>query len=98
MFEMDINKYINFDEIWCSEVVTDLEFIDNKLLDLMEQFNNDDNVYLDVSECEFDDNKLYFVFSESGGQNESDTQGWFRRYELTVDEDFMIIDIEYEQG
>ena len=49
-------------------------------------------------ECYLDDNYLYFFFSETGGQNESDNQGWGRDYQFVVDKDFNIIDEVYEQG
>jgi hypothetical protein len=39
-----------------------------------------------------------FFFGETGGQNESDNQGWSREYIFIVDEDFMVIDTEYRQG
>ena len=35
---------------------------------------------------------------KTGGQNESDTQGWSRDYCFIVDEEFFIMDASYEQG
>lgn len=106
---MKIDKYINWVDIWDNEVclktaIDDFEQRDdevyNKIVETIKQFQKDENVTLLNDECSYDsDNgQLVFLFGETGGQNESDNQGWSRDYVFIVDEDFMVIDTEYRQG
>lgn len=103
---MNIDKYINWDEIWDKEVCvqTSIDCLSDdkkniKIIGVIEQFREDNDVVLTTSECtQGQDNNLVFYFGDSGGQNESDNQGWFRYYTFAVDSDFMIIDAEYCQG
>lgn len=69
-------------------------------IETLKSFINDDSVELDFSECEIQGDELVFSFSETGGQNESDNQGWYRCYWFRVkpQEDFLITDSGYEQG
>lgn len=102
---MNIDKYINWSEIWDQEICleTSIECLeDNSVnfttIQIIQQFQNDDSVEFDVDECYTHEDKLIFMFSETGGQNESDTQGWSREYTFIVDSDFMVIDADYQQG
>lgn len=112
---IDIDKYIKWDEIWCEEVCiqTSIDCLneddktENEIIGVIKQFQNDNDVTLDFNECVLnttsnlynnDGFTLTFFFSETGGQNESDTQGWSRDYVFIVNEDFMIIDAQYTQG
>ena len=96
---LDINQYIKWGDIWEGEVEIDLSLIDDvKVKNIIKQYIIDKDVTLDYDECFIDGPNLVFCFSESGGQNESDTQGWSRDYQITVDKDFIIIDAIYEQG
>lgn len=101
---MNINKYINWNDIWDSEICLDsnienLEDENKELFDILNQFKKDTEVSLDFDECEINNGDLVFVFSETGGQSEGDSQGWSRVYYIVVDsEDFLIKDASYEQG
>jgi len=104
---MNINKYINWNEIWDEEIcpmssIDCLGYGDDyekkESIKVIKQFMEDKNVKLISDECHIDDDVLYFFFSETGGQNESDTQGWSRDYCFSVDSDFMIVEAEYSQG
>lgn len=101
---MTIDKYINWNGIWEEEVCleTSIEMLEDddktNSVAIIKKFIEDDNVSLICSECYIKDGGLFFFFGETGGQNESDTQGWSRDYCFVVDEDFMIIDASYEQG
>lgn len=103
---MNINKYINWNEIWIEEVCIDKELnilediynVNPILINTIKQFIEDKDVQLLFDECYMDDDKLIFCFGETGGQNESDNQGWSRDYTFIVDPDFMIINAEYSQG
>jgi hypothetical protein len=103
---MNIDKYINWGDIWENEVCLKTAIDDfgerdgdhTETIDVIKQFIKDTKVELIREECYLDDNYLYFFFSETGGQNESDTQGWSRDYQFVVDKDFLIINANYEQG
>lgn len=95
------SKYIKWDELWGEEVCleTAKDYLTNDLyLKLLDNFLIDENITLNVDECYLNNNKLYFIFSETGGQNESDTQGWSRDYIFVVSYDYEILGIYYEQG
>ena len=98
----NINKYIDWSSIWNNEVnlLEELEYLTGNSLYILKSFIDDKDVELDPSECEISGKYLIFTFSESGGQNESDTQGWSREYWFTVDpdSDFEIKSSEYQQG
>jgi len=97
-----IAKYLDWGSIWENEVKikSQIQHADEPDVGRLMDFINDDKVELDFSECEIQDNELVFQFSETGGQNESDNQGWFRSYWFRVnpEEDFIISDSGYEQG
>lgn len=110
---MNISKYINWAELWDNEIClqTSIDCLDeddvteNEIINVIKQFISDKNVDLDFDECLLDSENRYnensvliFFFSETGGQNESDTQGWSREYIFVVNDEFMIIDAEYRQG
>lgn len=110
---MNINKYIKWDEIWAEQVDVQnaMEYLDYedenecKIITILSDFLKDKNVELNFDECCFEydsdkdnDGRLFFVFSEDGGQNESDTQGWSREYSFIVDSNFLIIEASYSQG
>jgi hypothetical protein len=104
---MGLDKYINWGDIWENEVClkTAIDVLEdgedyNEIVETIKQFQKDENVIILNDECSYDsDNgQLVFFFGETGGQNESDNQGWSREYIFIVDEDFMVIDTEYRQG
>ena len=97
---VSINEYIDFEAIWDYEVCISVEEYsdDEDTIAVIKQFRKDDLVEFVKSECSLEDNKLQFFFSESGGRNESDTQGWSRDYTIIVDAEFAIIKATYEQG
>jgi hypothetical protein len=101
---MNINKYIDWGEIWenevCLETSMDCMEDDNKVnsIEVIKSFIKDSEVELLPDECYYQNPFLIFCFSETGGQNESDTQGWSRDYRFVVDDDFIIVDASYEQG
>jgi len=102
---MKINNYIKWDEIWDKEICLQTSIdcleddeINTKIIGIIQQFMDDNEVGLISSECEMYSNKLLFFFGESGGENESDTQGWSRDYTFIVNADFMIIEAYYSQG
>lgn len=103
---MNIDKFINWDEIWSEEIclqtsIDCLEEDDDKnieIISVIKQFQQDKDVELIISECTLNEGKLIFFFSETGGQNESDNYGWSRDYTFVVDSDFMIINAGYSQG
>lgn len=98
---MNIDKYIKWGEIWNDEVsLVCIDDNNTELISIITKFINDKGVTLMVDECYIDDDvdELIFFFGEDGGQNESDTQGWFRIYRFVVGSDFEIIDAEYTQG
>lgn len=98
----NISKYLDWLSIWTNEVEPNnqIQIIEGSDLENLENFIKDDRVELDFSECEIQENDLVFSFSETGGQNESDTQGWYITYWFKVnpEEDFIINDSGYEQG
>lgn len=102
---MNISKYINWAELWTNEIClqSSLDSMEDDIAKELEvvvkQFQSDSNVELNSEECFMrEDGCLIFFFDETGGQNESDTQGWSREYCFIVDEDFLMIDGEYRQG
>lgn len=94
---MNIDRWIKWREIWDKEICLESPN-DAEVIEVINQFKRDKDIHLDEDECQFTDGELIFYFSESGGQNPSDTQGWSRGYTFVVDSDFSIIDAEYEQG
>ncbi len=97
----NIIKYIQWLDIWNDEICfeTSKDNCDEKTKWLIERFQDEsDDMDLIMEECQALNNNLIFRFAESGGQNESDTQGWSRDYAFTVDSDFLIIKAEYSQG
>lgn len=99
---MNINEYIDFEAIWNEEIDLTGDF-EEKYSELLNNFlfeiNNYDGLELLVTECDLRDNgNLLFFWSESGGQNESDNQGWSRDYSLLFNSEFELIDIEYSHG
>ena len=96
---MNIDKYIDWLKIWIDEVYLD-SLEEEKIEDykIVKAFALDKKVEINLGECFTDGDGLHFMFSETGGQNESDTQGWSRDYSFTVNEDFEIIRAEYGQG
>jgi hypothetical protein len=101
---MELSKYIMWDDIWenevCLETSIDNLEDDNHLttIEVIRNFINDNDVELLRDECYLLYGRLYFFFSETGGQTEGDTQGWSRDYSFVVDENFSIINANYEQG
>jgi len=100
-----IHEYVDWSEMWDTEVDVQAsidsmdEVIDQEIRDVLIDFKKDSTVELDISECQLtDQGTLVFVFSESGGQNESDNQGWSRSYWIEVDKDFLVISAEYDKG
>ena len=91
-----LNKYIDWSSLWCDEVFFDNSHDD--FCDIIKQFESDNDVELCVNECHLDSDRIVFCFSETGGQNESDTQGWSRCYWFVFDYDMLLIDAGYEQG
>ena len=96
---MEALNYIDFIKLWdenktamyCTEYDTDT----------LKRFKMDDDVELMPEECEvnLEKNEVYIFFGETGGQNESDTQGWSRDYTITLDAtDLLFKNIEYSQG
>ena len=95
------SKYIKWGELWSEEVCleTAKDYLKNEsYLRLLNNFLIDENITLNVDECVLNNKKLYFIFSETGGQNESDTQGWSRDYVFVVSYDYNILEIYYEKG
>jgi hypothetical protein len=107
---MILSKYIDWSELWDQEVCLDVELDDiesNKDVQIIKQFLDDDDICLNFDEClcQINDHDIVtytFNFSETGGQNESDTQGWFRCYwfefESENDGDLEFLSCDYEQG
>ncbi len=97
------SKYIKWEEIWDDEIGTINIEEDNEyaemVKDFIEELYSDSELELMEEGCELLDNgNLVFFFSESGGQNESDTQGWSRDFTLEFEEDYTFVSIEYSQG
>lgn len=99
-----IHEYIDWESIWNNGIKIEEyeeDWVNEEQWKLIRGFISDDKVDMNISECEVQgDHYLMFVFSETGGQNESDTQGWSREYWFRVkaDTDLMIIGCGYEQG
>ena len=97
------DKYIKWEDIWDEEIGVPEVEEDSEHFEMLEQFNNElkdnDGLELMVDECsQLENGNLYFVFGESGGQNESDTQGWSRDFTLEFEDDYTFVSIEYSQG
>jgi len=91
---INIDKYINFSAIWYEEI-----YLENDDSEMVKTFLSEDNLEFIIGDCQLRDNgDMLFVFGESGGQNESDNQGWSRGYELLFNSNFELINIEYFQG
>lgn len=97
---MSIDKYINWEEIWDNEVCLDIptDNLPPKQINLIDRFREETDLELLFQECSYDGDLLHIYWGESGGQNESDTQGWSRDYLFILDEDFIILDVIYSQG
>lgn len=98
---LNINKYIDWNKIWNEEIdlESSIEDVCSPFKDLLQTFRDDKSLVLELAECDLvDDKRFKFVFAEHGGANESDSVGWFRRYDVFVYEDFEIYEIYYEQG
>lgn len=101
---MEINKYIDWSALWEHEVdLTINDFLNKEQKLILFNFRNDSDVMLNREECSIEinslDNLQYNIcFSDSGGQNESDNQGWSREYYITLDDGFILKDITYTQG
>ncbi len=96
-----IDEYIDWSKLWFSEELKSTEDVEEEYQETWAQFLNDEEVSLDASECSYDKNTqlLIFVFSETGGQNESDTVGWSRDYHVAFHEyDLCFHSVEYQQG
>jgi hypothetical protein len=98
-----ISTYLDWSSIWENDVAPQLKdesLHSDEILKNIQSFNNEKDLTMDISDCEIQDDELMFQFSEVGGKNESDTQGWYRTYWFKVkpEEDFLISDSGYEQG
>jgi hypothetical protein len=91
---MSINKYINWSELWQEEfcLQTSIDNLDEdndtdkEIIGVINQFIADKQVELDKENCFLrNDGSIAFFFSEQGGQNESETQGWNREYCFIVE-------------
>ena len=98
---MEFNEYINWVDLWGEELKTNTEedysLIENSTLD---GFRKEKGLILSTTECyvDFESKTFNLFFSKSGGQNESDNQGWYISYCLVFDADYTLKDISYEQG
>ena len=114
---MILNKYIDWIKLWDEEVYLDeTDFLiedelhqtkKDELIELLNRFESNLNLSLDFDECFIEiinKDLIHFIFSftEYGGQNESDTQGWYVGYQFIFQQenggDLNLIDITYEQG
>ena len=93
--KIDKNAIMNFSIIkdYISEF--GITSMTSKQKELLKQFIETQNEFeLLHNECELIINELNknigfkFNFSQSGGQNESDNQGWYMMYNLYFDSDF----------
>jgi len=96
------SKYIKWNEIWQNEIdlTIAIDYCPKKFKTLLKSFIEDkDNLELMVDECSIlKDGRLFFFFGETGGQNESDTQGWSRDYSVIFDSEYLFKSIHYSQG
>lgn len=103
---VNIDKYIKWDEIWENEISlkTSIDYLEDddkniKTIGVVKQFKEDNDVELYQDECFLTEKEEFvFTFGETGGQNESDTQGWSRDYIFIFDKDFSLVHAEYSQG
>ncbi len=96
---LNLSKYIDWNKLWEEEICLETAKDNEKFESLISGFQKDKSVELYESECCLDEKgRLIFCFSETGGQNESDTQGWSRDYTFVFDSDFLLINAEYSQG
>lgn len=101
-----LNKFINWNYLYHQELRFSIDESlfdednndDAKLIELIKQFKNDSQVELDKDECYIKDNQIILFFSETGGENESDPDGWSRVYSLEFNGDGELINIDYSQG
>lgn len=112
LIKMEIDKHIKWDKIWKEEIclqasidcLNENDETEIEIINIIQQFISDKNVTLNFDECflnsesQYEGTILTFFFSETGGQNESDMQGWSRDYIFIVNEGFLIIDAVYTQG
>lgn len=73
----------------------------NELRSFSEEYHSlKSELYYDEGESDFiGNNKIVITFSETGGQNESDPDGWLRVFEITFDyQKAQITDFNYIQG
>ena len=100
------SKYIKWDEIWDNEIFLykdDENGEYNEYAELINDFiderNDNSDLELMQEECELLENgNLLFFFGESGGANESDTQGWSRNYIFVFTCEYLFCSVEYSQG
>tara|TARA_R110000744_G_scaffold317269_1_gene423909 strand:- start:1574 stop:1870 length:297 start_codon:yes stop_codon:yes gene_type:complete len=98
---MSVSKYVDWMELWFEEVCLDNSCLDelrSKAKENLEMFKQDTDVELVNDECDIVESGYLIYFGETGGQNESDNQGWSRDYCFHLDFDFIIQDVTYEQG
>ena len=98
---MSVSKYVNWMELWNEEVCLDESCLDESLIkakENLEMFKQDIDVELMNYECDIVESGYLIYFGETGGQNESDNQGWSRDYCFHLNFDFTIQDVTYEQG
>lgn len=99
---MDIDKYIQWDELYYEEcdLSVIVDYVKNKKnKELIRRFLLEQNMQLMRDECSTNKKGDFtFFFGETGGQNESDTQGWSRDYEIVFNKNFDFKSIEYSQG
>ncbi len=99
-----LNKFINWNYLYHQELRYSVdssvfdEYNDAKLIELIEQFNAETELELIKDECYIQDNKIVIFFGETGGQNESDPDGWSRDYSLVFNGDGELEEINYMQG
>ena len=99
---MNIDKYINWHELYDEEIDLSItvEYVKNrKHKELINDFLLERNMDLMHDECSTNNKgDLIFFFGETGGQNESDTQGWSRDYCIVFNKNLDFKSIEYSQG
>ncbi len=96
----NLAPYLDWATLWDKYVrhqIFEEDYHSSDEWELMKKFQKDNRVDLDFSECEIQDDEIIFQWSETGGQNESDTQGWYRLYwfRCKPEEDFIITDSGY---
>lgn len=96
---MSLDRFIKWDKIWDEEICIDSHDLYGEKQELVNRFKKESNLSLVEDEC-YETLKEGFVFHWAYffGQNESDTQGSFINFDIITDEEFYIIDINYNQG